>query len=135
MREYTGWRTPDNRLSVPHLEVHLLRRMLRHAGNSNPVRDLMQYWMLKDMDDLRLHEACDLVNAYIRGGQIRALAREDLHLLPKKAPHGIVASERPLTNLVLVRKVVGMALKKEERTRLRRHRYLPPSQFAMWPSP
>ena len=54
-------------------------------------------------------------------------------LLPKKPPHSIGANDRPLTNLVLVRKVVGLVVKEQEQTWLRGHGFLPPSQFALWP--
>ena len=43
------------------------------------------------------------------------------------------ANDRPLTNLVLLRKVVGLVVKEEEQPWLREHGFLPPSQFALWP--
>ena len=69
----------------------------------------------------------------MRGERLEALSHGDLHLLPKKPPHGIGANDRPLTNLVLLRKVVGLVVKEEEQPWLREHRFLPPSQFALWP--
>ena len=57
----------------------------------------------------------------------------DHHFPPKKRPHGIGANDRPLTNLVRLRKLVGLVVKEEEQPWLRGHGFLPPSQFALWP--
>ena len=83
------------------------------------------------MDDDGLTIVCEVVNRYMRGKRPEALSNGDLHLLPKKPPHGIGANDRPLTNLVLLRKVVGVVVKEEEKPWLRKHGFLPPSQFAL----
>ena len=107
--------------------------MLQRTGNTVPTHDLLQYSMLREMDDDSLTIVCEVVNRYMRGEPLGALSREDLHLLPKKPPHGIGASDRPLTNLVLLRNVVGLVVKEEEQPWLREHGFLPPRQFALWP--
>ena len=85
------------------------------------------------MDDNGLNIVCEIVNRYKKGKHVEALAHGDLHLLPKKPPHGIGVNDRPLTNLVLLRKVVGLVVKEKEQCWLREHGLLPPCQFALWP--
>ena len=85
------------------------------------------------MDDDGLDIVCEIFNRFMRGEHLEALAHGDLHLLPKKPPHIIGANDRPLTNLVLLFKVVGLVVKEEEQLWLRGRGVLPPSQFALWP--
>ena len=85
------------------------------------------------MDDNGLNIVCEIVNRYKKGKHVEALAHGDLHLLPKKPPHGIGVNDRPLTNLVLLRKVVGLVVKEKEQPWLREHGLLSPCQFALWP--
>ena len=107
--------------------------MLQRTGNAAPARDRLQHWMVREMDDDGLDIVCEIVNRYMRGESLEALAHRGLHLLPKKPPHSIEANDRPLTNLVLLHKVVGLMVKEEEQPWLRGHGFLPPSQFALWP--
>ena len=87
------------------------------------------------MDDDGLTIVCEVVNRYMRGERLEALSHGNLHLLPEKPSHGIGANDRPLTNLVLLRKVVGLVVKEEEQPWLRQHGFFPPSQFALPPGP
>ena len=89
--------------------------------------------MLREMDDGGLDIVCEIVNRYMKGEHLEALAHRDLDLLPRKPAHGIRAIDRPLTNLVLPRKVVSLVVKEEEHQWLREHGFLPPSRFAFWP--
>ena len=91
-----------------------LRQILQRTGNTAPARDQLQYWMLREMDDDGLDIVCEIVNRFMRGESLEALAHGGLHLLPKKPPHGIGANDRPLTNPVLLRKVVGLVVKEEK---------------------
>ena len=77
------------------------------------------------MDDEGLGIVCEIVNRFTRGERLEALAHGDLHLLPKKPPHGIGANDRPLTNLVLLRKVVSLVAKEVEQPWLHRHGFPP----------
>ena len=133
VRALTGWVTPTQPLGLPTATVPHLRRILQRTGNTAPARDQLQYWMLREMDDDGLAIVCEVVNRYMRGERLEALSHGDLHLLPKKPPHGVGSNDRPLTNLVLLRKVVGLVVKEEEQPWLREHGFLPPSQFALWP--
>ena len=133
VRALTGWVTPTQPLGLPTATVPHLRRILQRTGNTAPARDQLQYWMLRQMDDDGLAIVCEVVNRYMWGERLEALSLGDLHLLPKKPPHGVGANDRPLTNLVLLRKVVGLVVKEEEQPWLREHGFLPPSQFALWP--
>ena len=110
IRNITGWVTPPNLLGLPTATPPRLRRILQRTGHTAPARDRLQYWMLQEMDDGGLDMVCEIVNRYMRGEHLEALAHGDLHLLPKKPPHGIRANDRPLTNLVLPRKVVGLVV-------------------------
>ena len=91
-------------LGVPMATSAHLRRILQRSGNTAPARDRMQTWMPRERDDDGPHIVCEIVNRFIRGERLEALAHGDLHLLPKKTPHW-----------------------------LRGHGFLPPSQFALWP--
>ena len=133
VRAITGWVTPAQPLDLPTATAPHLRRILQRTCNTAPARDRLQYWMLREMDGDSLAIVCQVVNRYMRGEHPEALAHGDLHLLPKKPPHGIGANDRPLTNLVLLRKVVGVVVKEGEQPWLREHGFLPPSQFALWP--
>ena len=118
IRALTGWVTPAQPLVLPTVL---------------PAGDEVQYWMLREMDDDDLAIVCEVINRSMRGEQLEALSHGDLQLLPKKPPHGIGANERPLSNLVLLRKVVGLVVKEEEQPWLWEHGFLPPRQFALWP--
>ena len=133
IRNITGWVEPPSPLGLPTATPPRLRRILQRTGNTAPAQDRLQCWMLREMDDDGLDIVCEIVNRYMKGEHPEALARGDLHLLPKNPPHGIGANDRPLTNLVLLRKVVGLVVKEEERPWLRVHGFLPPCQFALWP--
>ena len=106
--------------------------ILQLTWNTAPVRDRLQCWMLRAMDHACLDIVCGSVNGFMQGEHLEALSHSDLHLLPKKPPHNIGAN-RPLTNLVLLRQVVGLVSKEEEQRWLRRHNSLPPSRSALWP--
>ena len=108
IRNITGWVTPPNLLGLPTATPPHLRRILQRTSNTAPARDRLQYWMLREMDDDGLDIVCKIVNRYMRGERLEALAHKALNLLPKRPPHGIGANDRPLTNLVLLRKVVGL---------------------------
>ena len=123
----TGWVTPWALLGVPMATTPHLPRILQHTGNAAPARDRLHYWMLREMHVEGLDMVCDIVNRLMRGERLEALAHGDLHFLPKKPPHGIGANDRPLTNPVLVRKVLGVVVKEEEQPWLRKHAFLPPS--------
>ena len=133
IRRSTRWITPPVLLGVPPVASPHLRRILQRTGNMAPARDCLQYWMLREMDDGGLDVVCEIVTRFMRGERLEAVVHGDLHLLPKKPPHGIGANDRPLTNLVLLRKVVGLVVKEEEQPWLHRQDFLPPSQFALWP--
>ena len=133
VRALTGWVTPAQPLGFASATVPHLRRILQLTGNTAPARQRLQYWMLREMDDDGLAIVCEVVNRYMRGERLEALAHGDLHLLPKKPPPFIGANDRPLTNLVPLRKVVGVVVKEEEQPWLREHSFLPTSQFALWP--
>ena len=126
IRALTGWVTPAQPLELPTATVPRLRRILQRTGNTAPARDQLQYWMLREMDNDGLTIVCEVVNRYMRGERLEALSHGDLHLLPKKPPHGIGANDRPLTNLVLLRKVVGLVVKEEEQPWLQEHGFPPP---------
>ena len=114
VRAITGWVTPTQALGFrPAMALHL-RRILQRTGNTATARDRLQYWMLRETDDDSLAVVCEVVNRYMRGEHLEVLAHGDLHLLPKKPPHGIGANDRPLTNLVLLRKVVRLVVREEE---------------------
>ena len=114
IRRITRWVTPPVLPGLPTATSPHLRRILHRTGNTAPVRDRLQYWMLQEMDDDGLDIVCEIVNRFMRGESLEALAHGDLHLLPKKPPHGIGVNDCPLTNLVLLRKVVGLVVKEEE---------------------
>ena len=128
IRALTGLVTPAQLLGLPTATAPHLRRILQRTGNTAPARGQLQYWLLREMDDDGLAIVCEVVNRCMQGERLEALAHGDLHLLPKKPPHGIGANDRPLTNLVLMRKVVGLVVKEEEQPWLREHGFLPPSQ-------
>ena len=132
-RRITGWVTPAVWLEVPTATSPHLRRILQRTGNMAPARDRLQYSMLWEMDDNGLDIVCEIVNNFMMGQSVEALAHRDLHLLPKKPPHGIGANDHPLTNLVSLCKVVGLVVKEEEQPWLRGHGFVPPSQFALCP--
>ena len=55
--------------------------------------------MLLEMDDDSLAIMCEVVNRYMRGECLEAPLHGDLHLLPKKPPHGIGANDACLLTL------------------------------------
>ena len=132
IRNITGLVTPPVHLRVPTAASPHVRRIRQHTGIT--AQDQLQYSMLHEMDDNNLEILCEIVNRYMRGKRLEALAHGDLHLLPKKKkpPHGIGANDRPLTKLVLLCKVVGLVVKEEEQHWLRGHGFVSPSEFA-WP--
>ena len=87
-----------------------LRWIFQHTGNTAPACDHLQYWMLWEMDGEGLDVVSEIVNCRIRGERLEAVAHGGLNLLRKKPPHGIKANDRPLLNLVLLRKVVGLVV-------------------------
>ena len=124
---------PLNLLGLPAATPFALRRILQRTGNTALARDRLQYRMLRERGDGGLDIVCEIVNRYMRGGRLEARAHGDLHLLPKKPPHGIRANDCPLTNLVLLRKVVGLVVKEEEQPWLRGHGFVPLAQCGLWP--
>ena len=133
VRTLTAWVKPTQPLGLPTATVPHLCRILQRTGNTAPACNQLQYWMLREMDDDGLALVCEVVNRYMRGERLEVLSHGELHLLPKKPPHGIGSIDRPLTNLVPPRKVVSLVVKEEEQPLLREHGFLPPSQFALWP--
>ena len=129
----TGWATPTILLGLPMATPPHVRRILEPTGNSAPPKNWLEYRMLREIDEGGLNIVCKIVNHYMRGVRLEALAHGDPHLVPKKTPHGIGINDRPLTYLVLLRKGVALVVKEEEQPCLQGHAFLPPSQCALWP--
>ena len=84
-------------LGVPTAPSPHLCQDLQRNGNTVLARDRLQCWMLREMDDNGLNILCKIVNRYMRGEHLEALAHGDLHLFPKKPPRSIRANDRPTT--------------------------------------
>ena len=67
IRRITGWVTPPVLLGVPTATSPHLRRILQRTGNTAPVRDRLQYWMLREMDGDGLDIVCEIVNRFMMG--------------------------------------------------------------------
>ena len=97
----------------------MLRRTLQVAWNAFPLRDMLHYYLLQDTDKRGLVEVCDIFNWYCKVEHLQAVSHAHVTLLPKKKPDGIMVDDWLFTNLVLVRKVVGMGVKEVEQPWLR----------------
>ena len=80
IKRITRWITPPVLLGESTVVSRDLHWILPRTGNT--AQDRLQYWMLREMDDGGLDIVCKIVDCFMRGERLEALAHRDLHLFP-----------------------------------------------------
>ena len=127
-----AWQLSGAPFTFPLLTVSSLWTLLNNTPHTSPYRDQIEYALLSRLPDDNLQPLLTFYNAVVSGARVPALHHGDFALLLKKAPHGIVGNGRPLSNLLVLWKVLYMHVASTLQTFICTHGRLSCAQFAIW---